>query len=45
MMAYRVVHELKRRLRSGSTPVFASDDLKHYFYALTAHFGQWEPGG
>lgn len=43
-MAYRVVHELKRRLRSDSTPVFASDGLKHYFYALTAHFGQWEPG-
>jgi transposase-like protein len=43
-MAYRVVHELKRGLCSGSTPVFASDGLGHYFYALTAHFGQWEPG-
>lgn len=43
-MAYRVVHELKCRLRSGSIPVFASDGLKHYFYALTARFGQWQPG-
>ncbi|HWQ83888.1 MAG TPA: hypothetical protein VN363_04940 [Anaerolineales bacterium] len=38
------MHELKHRLCSGSTPVFPSDGLKHYFYALTAHFGQWEPG-
>lgn len=22
-------------------PVFSSDGLKHYFYALTAHFGEW----
>ena len=41
-MAYRVVHELKHRLRPGCVPVFSSDGLKHYFYALTAHFGHWE---
>ena len=41
-MAYRVVHELKHRLRPGCVPVFSSDGLKHYFYALTAHFGRWE---
>jgi IS1 family transposase/transposase-like protein len=41
-MAYRVVHELKGRLRSGCIPVFSTDGLKHYFYALTAHFGLWE---
>ena len=41
-MAYSVVHELKGRLRVGSVPVFSTDGLKHYYYALTAHFGQWE---
>jgi IS1 family transposase len=41
-MAYSVVHELKGRLRAGCVPVFSTDGLKHYFYALTAHFGKWE---
>jgi IS1 family transposase len=40
--AYHVVHKLKRRLRPGCTPVFSTDGLRHYFYALTAHFGRWE---
>jgi transposase-like protein len=40
-MAYAIVHELKLRLKAGSVPVFSSDGLKHYFYALTAHFGEW----
>ncbi len=40
-MAYIVVHELKSRLKVGCVPVFSSDGLKHYFYALTAHFGEW----
>jgi IS1 family transposase len=40
-MAYSVVHELKSRLKAGSVPVFSTDGLKHYFYALTAHFGEW----
>ena len=40
-MAYSVVHELKTRLAPGCVPVFSSDGLKHYFYALTAHFGEW----
>jgi transposase-like protein/IS1 family transposase len=39
--AYSVVHELKARLKPGCVPVFSSDGLKHYFYALTAHFGHW----
>jgi len=42
-MAYGVVHELKTRLRASCVPVCSSDDLKHYFYALTAHFGEWVP--
>ena len=41
-MAYHVVHELKGRLRPGCVPVFSTDGLRHYFYALTAHFGRWE---
>jgi hypothetical protein len=40
-MAYSVVHELKSRLKPGCVPIFSSDGLKHYFYALTAHFGEW----
>jgi hypothetical protein len=37
-----VVHELCRRLKAGySLPVFSSDGLRLYFYALTAHFGHW----
>lgn len=40
--AYLVVHELKRRLKSGCVPVSTTDGLRHYFYALTAHFGRWE---
>jgi transposase-like protein len=40
-MAHRVVHELCRYLASGCIPLFTSDGLDHYFYALTAHFGQW----
>jgi hypothetical protein len=40
-MAYSVVHELKMRLKAGCVPIFSSDGLKHYFYALTAHFGEW----
>ena len=41
-MTYQVVHELKERLRPGCVPVFSTDGLKNYFYALTAHFGMWE---
>lgn len=41
-MAYSVVHELKCRLAIGCVPVFSTDGLKHYFYALTAHFEKWD---
>lgn len=40
--AFAVVHELKGRLAGGCVPVFSTDGLKHYYYALTAHFGKWE---
>jgi hypothetical protein len=36
-----VVHDLRGRLAPGCLPVFTSDGLNLYFYALTAHFGQW----
>jgi IS1 family transposase len=41
-MAYAVVHELRRRMHVGmALPVFSSDGLRLYFYALTAHCGHW----
>jgi IS1 family transposase/transposase-like protein len=39
--AHRVIHDLCQRLAPGCMPVFTSDGLNLYFYALTAHFGQW----
>jgi IS1 family transposase len=39
--AHTLVHELASRLAPGCLPVFSSDGLNLYFYALTAHFGQW----
>jgi hypothetical protein len=42
--AHTVIHELYGRLASGWLPVFTSDGLNHYFYALTTHFGQWVAG-
>jgi IS1 family transposase len=44
-MAFWVIHELKRRLAVGCVPVFGTDRLKHYYYALTAHFEKWEWAG
>jgi hypothetical protein len=44
--AHRVVHQVVQRLASGCVPVFSSDGLRQYFYALTAHFGRWtQPEG
>jgi IS1 family transposase len=42
--AHAVVHELHGRLACGCLPVFTSDGLNLYFYALTAHFGKWVAG-
>lgn len=39
--AQQFVHEISQRLAAGCLPVFTSDGLNHYFYALTAHFGHW----
>ena len=40
-MAHRLIHSLRQRLAPGCLPLFTSDGLNLYFYALTAHFGQW----
>jgi IS1 family transposase len=42
--AHMVIHDLYGRLASGCLPVFTSDGLNLYFYALTAHFGHWVAG-
>ena len=39
--AFAFVHALKARLAPGHIPIFSSDGLRHYFSALTAHFGFW----
>ena len=40
-MAHLVIHSLRQSLAPGCLPLFTSDGLNLYFYALTAHFGQW----
>src|SRR6266542_4416837 len=42
--AHTVIHTVHQQLAPGSLPVFTSDGLNLYFYALTAHFGQWVAG-
>jgi transposase-like protein/IS1 family transposase len=39
--AHTVIHSLRHILAPGCLPLFTSDGLNLYFYALTAHFGQW----
>jgi IS1 family transposase/transposase-like protein len=43
-MAHRVIHSLRELLVPGYLPLFTSDGLNLYFYALTAHFGHWITG-
>src|SRR6266516_1073026 len=40
-VAHKVIHSLQQILAPGCLPLFTSDGLNLYFYALTAHFGQW----
>ncbi len=40
-MAHTVIHSLRQMLAPCCLPLFTSDGLNLYFYALTAHFGQW----
>ena len=39
--AHKVIHSLRQVLAPGCVPLFTSDGLNLYFYALTAHFGHW----
>jgi transposase-like protein/IS1 family transposase len=39
--AHRIVHRVTQVLDALCVPVFTSDGLRQYFYALTAHFGVW----
>jgi len=39
--AHRIIHSLRQLLAPGCLPLFTSDGLNLYFYALTAHFGHW----
>ncbi len=39
--AHMLIHSLRQILAPGCLPLFTSDGLNVYFYALTAHFGQW----
>jgi IS1 family transposase/transposase-like protein len=40
-MAHSLIHSLRQILAPGCLPIFTSDGLNLYFYALTAHFGHW----
>jgi hypothetical protein len=40
-MAQLLIHRLREQLTPGCLPLFTSDGLNAYFYALTAHFGHW----
>ena len=37
--SFAFVHRLTRRLAPGYVAIFSSDGLRHYFSALTAHYG------
>ncbi len=39
--AQRLLHQTWQRLVPDSLPIFTSDGLNQYFYAITAHFGVW----
>jgi transposase-like protein len=39
--AHLLIHSLRQFLAPDCHPLFTSDGLNVYFYALTAHFGQW----
>src|SRR5437763_15195002 len=39
--AHLLIHSLRHLLAPDCLPLFTSDGLNLYFYALTAHFGQW----
>jgi hypothetical protein len=36
-----LIHQVWERLKPACWPVYTSGGLNQYFYALTAHFGEW----
>jgi IS1 family transposase len=40
--AYTFVHGLSKRIAVDHVPAFSSDGLRHYYSALTAHYGVWQ---
>jgi IS1 family transposase len=40
-VAHQLIHQIKLILEAGVVPIFTSDGLNHYYYALSAHFGGW----
>ncbi len=44
-VAHLLIHSLRQVLASDCLPLFTSDGFHVYFYALTAHFGQWREVG
>jgi len=40
-VAHLFIHSLRQILTPDCLPLFTSDGLNLYFYALTAHFGRW----
>jgi hypothetical protein len=43
--AHLVIHSLRESRAPGCIPLFTSDGLNLYFYALTAHLGHWLQAG
>jgi transposase-like protein/IS1 family transposase len=41
--AHRLAHRVQACLAPDCVPAFTSDGLRQYYYALTAHFGEWVP--
>jgi IS1 family transposase/transposase-like protein len=39
--AHHFVHDVVGRLAANCVPLFTTDGLRQYFWALTAHFGFW----
>ena len=44
-MAYLLIHSIRQMLAPVCLPLFTSDGLNLYFYALAAHFGHWHKAG
>jgi transposase-like protein len=43
--AHRLIHRVKAGQAADHVPAYSSDGLNQYFYALTAHYGEWVEEG